>query len=280
MDADIKYRGGLITTQQANNLTVHTFKDTSGADHITVPEHSIFLIESDTTTTDVWEGQCLPQRDWEAGAVQFLPARTSISSIYVGRTYTESMIRLPERALVTAARGEIDLDRIEMRFAQAPAGDVYGITKAFMNLIRSPAPPPLLIESMTVSIAVAVLCALAPETTRAIYESKQGLTYAKLRRVQEYIEENLTRPITLGEMAGVVHMSVFHFIRSFKHATGYTPVRYVLKRRVEKAKRMLTVTDMQVGAVGFACGFNNQSHFTSTFKKLTGMTPAEWRRAN
>ena len=262
----------------AAGLTVHSVKDTSGPRIIRVPEYSVFLTESPATTFDIWDGRPYPPIRREPGMVMFLPANSTLESMPASNPYSETMIRVPERNLRTAARGELDLDSFEMQFIQAPSDRVYGITQAFANIVRAKDPPPLLVEAMTMSLAVSMICAIDPEKTRALYESKNGLTYAKLRRVQEYIEQNLAKPITLAELASLSHMSAFHFLRSFKSAMGITPVRYLLKRRVEKAQRLLKSTDIHVGAIGLACGFGTQSHFTRAFRSVTGQTPAAWRK--
>lgn len=278
MGARIRYRDGQIATQSVGNLTVRTIKTNSGADHISAPEHSIFLIESDTTITDVWQGQRLKQREWKAGAVQFLPAATDISSAYVGRPYSETMISLTDRALRIAALDEVDVERIDLHFGEVPSSEVFGVTRTFMHLLRSKNPPPLLVETMAVAVSVAILCAMDPVATRALQDSKPGMTHAKLRRVQEYIETNLAKPVTLGEIASVAALSQYHFTRSFKAAMGISPLQYVWKRRVEKAKRIMLTTELPMQAVSHMAGFSSQSHFTTVFRRVTGASPTTWRR--
>lgn len=59
---------------------------------------------------------------------------------------------------------------------------------------------------------------------------------------------------------------------------GITPLQYVWKRRVEKAKRIMQTTELPLSAVAHMAGFSSQSHFTTVFKHTTGMTPAAWRK--
>lgn len=256
---------------------IHFIKDTTGPTIIRVPDHTIFLTESPATTYERWNGHPCPPIHREAGTILYLPANSTLESSPASNPYSETLICLPERSLRMASRGEMDLDSLELRFIVAPTEKVYGITRAFVNLIRSEDPPPLLVESMAVSLAIAVICSADPVGSRALYESKSGLTYSKLRRVQEYVEENLSQSISLDEMAKISNMSAFHFIRSFKVAMGTTPVRYVLNRRVEKAKRMMLTTTKSLVEVSLSCGFSNQSHFTTAFKQATGITPSAWR---
>jgi AraC family transcriptional regulator len=72
-------------------------------------------------------------------------------------------------------------------------------------------------------------------------------------------------------------MSTFHFAREFKRATGTTPHQYVVKLRVERAKQLLSKSEMPLVDVGFKSGFSHQSHFTRLFRKVTGTTPQSYR---
>jgi len=99
----------------------------------------------------------------------------------------------------------------------------------------------------------------------------------KLRRVIKYINDNLTEDLTLSEIAGVVHMNPFYFSRAFKESTGIPPHRYVISCRVEKAKELLTDDELPLVEVGLSVGLRNQSHFTTLFHKLTGLTPKAYR---
>jgi AraC family transcriptional regulator len=100
----------------------------------------------------------------------------------------------------------------------------------------------------------------------------------KVRRVIEYIMENLENNPTLEQMAGVVHLSSYHFARQFKAATGLAPHQFVITRRIERAEHLLR-TNRQLGLaeVAFRSGFANQSHFCLHFKRITGVTPRRFR---
>ncbi len=107
-----------------------------------------------------------------------------------------------------------------------------------------------------------------------------GLPAHKLRRVTEFIEENLDRDLELAEIARAAELSPYHFARSFKQTTGFTPIQFLMQRRVETAKRLLTESDAAIVEVGLRAGFKNQSHFTTLFRKLTSLTPRAYRNAS
>ena len=98
-----------------------------------------------------------------------------------------------------------------------------------------------------------------------------------LRRVTDYIDENLTTDLTLAKIADVAHMSPHYFSRAFRNSTGIPPHRYVINRRIEKAKTLLSDNHLPLVEVGLSVGFQNQSHFTTLFHKRTGLTPKVYR---
>lgn len=105
----------------------------------------------------------------------------------------------------------------------------------------------------------------------------RALDAVKLKQIQDYIEEHLAEDMAIEDMAALVPMSQFHFARAFKAATGETPHKYLIQRRMERAKVLLTVTQLAIAEVAYRVGFSNQSHFTTHFRKATGVTPKDYR---
>jgi AraC family transcriptional regulator len=109
--------------------------------------------------------------------------------------------------------------------------------------------------------------------------SPHRLDDARLRRVLGYVEEHLAEEITVTDLADIVCLSIFHFTRAFAAAVGVPPHRYVSQRRLESAKAMIAAGGASLGKVAFDCQFSSQSSFSRAFRRATGMTPAEYRRA-
>ena len=101
----------------------------------------------------------------------------------------------------------------------------------------------------------------------------------RLRRVLAYIEEHLADDIAVADLANVACLSIFHFTRAFAAATGVPPHRYVSQRRLESAKAMIATGRASLSEIALDCRFYSQSTFTRAFRRATGMTPAEYRRA-
>ncbi len=105
-----------------------------------------------------------------------------------------------------------------------------------------------------------------------------GLPGGKLRRVADHIDANLCGELTLGELSGVVHMSPFHFARLFKRTAGVPPHRFVVRRRVDRAIELLAGGELPIGEIARLVGYATPSHFTTVFRRITGITPTEYRR--
>ena len=106
----------------------------------------------------------------------------------------------------------------------------------------------------------------------------QDISGSRMRRVIEYIEENLEGDLSLEAMAAEVDISPIYLARAFKAAIGQSPHRYVLTRRVERAKELLRNTEMPVVDVALSSGFSSQSHLSYWFQRHVGVSPAAYRQ--
>lgn len=105
-----------------------------------------------------------------------------------------------------------------------------------------------------------------------------SLAQWQLVRALELFETNFDRPIRLGDVADAVRMSKSHFARAFSGSVGEPPARKLRRYRVKRAHEMMVSTSKSLSEIALDCGFADQSHFTKTFSRMIGLTPATWRR--
>lgn len=130
-------------------------------------------------------------------------------------------------------------------------------------------------ESLANVLAVHLLRKYSGFVVAAV--QNEPLDAPKLNQIKDLIEARLADSLTLAHMAAMVHMSPFHFARTFKAATGQPPHAYLTQRRIERAKMLLSITRLPIAEVANRVGFSNQSHFTAQFRKATGTTPKTYR---
>ncbi|RIJ50409.1 AraC family transcriptional regulator [Maribellus luteus] len=99
----------------------------------------------------------------------------------------------------------------------------------------------------------------------------------RITELVKYIQENITRKITIDDLANKVHMHTGSVNRFFKQATGFSLIEYINLMRIGMACELLTGTEKKTADIAFECGFNNLSHFNRTFKRVKNTTPKEFR---
>jgi AraC family transcriptional regulator len=109
--------------------------------------------------------------------------------------------------------------------------------------------------------------------------TRGGLAAWQRRLVASHIEDHLAEQISLTALARLVRLSPYHFSRAFKQSFGMPPHRYHTYRRIERAKVLLGGCALSVTDIGLSLGFNEASSFTTTFRKMTGLTPSRYHRS-
>lgn len=99
----------------------------------------------------------------------------------------------------------------------------------------------------------------------------------RVRRVIDFMTQNLDQDLSVDDLAAVACVSPFHFIRMFQKAVGTTPSRYLGNLRLERAKALLVLGDAPIADIALSCCFSSQSNFTRAFRRATGRTPGAYR---
>jgi AraC family transcriptional regulator len=191
------------------------------------------------------------------------------------------LVYLEPQLVQRVAAEAFDLDPARLTVPPLDALDLPQLRAAMgtldAELTAGGAGGPLAAESLANVLAVHLIRhVLAPR--RPARGRDGALPRGRLRAVVEYIEEHLDASPTLEQVAAVASLSVYHFARQFKTATGLPPHQYVIVRRVERAKHLLQArTDLSLAEVAACAGFSDQSQFSQHFKRLVGVTPGQFR---
>ena len=134
----------------------------------------------------------------------------------------------------------------------------------------------LYIESLTQALVIHLLRHYS-EVAQIFTPENRSLTSKQLQQAIDYIHTHLDRDLSLSQIAKIINISPTYFSSLFKRATGTSPHQYVIQQRVERAKLMLSKTDLVIADIALQVGFSSQSHLTQQFKRLTGVTPKQMR---
>lgn len=101
-----------------------------------------------------------------------------------------------------------------------------------------------------------------------------------VEQISGYIEAHYTQKLTLDTLADMCHGSPYHLHRTFKRVKGVTPAFYIQQKRIDRALEYLLKTDKAISEIALRVGMGSTSYFITVFKKITGLTPAEYRAKN
>ena len=97
---------------------------------------------------------------------------------------------------------------------------------------------------------------------------------------KRYLDANYAQPITLDSLADATHINKFYLSHTFSKYLGMSPITYLIQRRLQISKDLLTQTDYSIAEIAASTGFASQSYFSQIFKKFTGISPNQYRKQN
>jgi len=116
-------------------------------------------------------------------------------------------------------------------------------------------------------------------STLSLPPHRGGLAPLQKRRVLDYIDEHLSDELGLVELSGIAGLSPHHFGEALKASVGKPPHRFVMERRVEHVMELLRNEELAIAEIAHAAGFSSQSRLTENFRRVTGLTPGQFRRS-
>jgi AraC family transcriptional regulator len=192
--------------------------------------------------------------------------------------------RLNDWSCRSARRIMVELDAAHFGEPEALVGlrqdlefrddDLAGVVRAMVREVQEGCPHgALYAESLSASVLLRVA-----RTHGRTRRERGMLTAAQLRRVDELIADAAAGGPTLVKLADAAGYSKAHFVRLFRRSTGTSPHRYVLQRRLDRARRLIVTTALPLAEVASEAGFSSQSHLNSAFVRCYGCTPGDARR--
>jgi AraC family transcriptional regulator len=182
----------------------------------------------------------------------------------------------PKLVREIAETSELNLDRISLTHSFSKY-DPHIMQTAMMLLAELKSGSimgELYVESLTQVLVIHLLRHYST-LSQTITSAHHSLTHNRLQQAIDYIHAHLDGDLSLLQIAESINISPSYFASLFKRATGISLHQYVIKQRVERAKLLLTTTDLEIASVAFQVGFSSQSHLNQHCKRLTGMTPKQ-----
>ncbi|MDI4232753.1 AraC family transcriptional regulator [Bradyrhizobium sp. 31Argb] len=200
---------------------------------------------------------------------------------YINNPFHSIHFYFPRVALNLIAEGE-DAQKVEELRYQPGAGVDDPILRALVGSLVPAFEHPeqasrLFVEHVTLAVGIHVAKTYGDVRSVAT-TSRGGLAPWQMKRAEDTLGANLEGDVSLADLANDCGLSASHFSRAFRQSTGLSPHRWLLQRRVDQAKSLLSERKMSLSEIALACGFADQSHFTRVFTRLVGIGPGAWRR--
>lgn len=227
-------------------------------------EKNLYVVDGVTTALGAdarGRNTFLPSGSAVSGSCRLVDRRNHLTLVYFDRDFLTTRCNEPPKNLTPRLHF---IDR-----------DLGGTLEKIDRLLQDDS----LVDDILFDALVLLAAIEATRRTGSEIEiPRGGLSASQARRMRDFIEENLHREISLGDLADIACLSEFHFSRAFQESFGASPYRYLLTQRVERAKALLREGDQPILEVGKLTGFRNASQFSRTFRTITGETPRDYQR--
>lgn len=260
--------GGAALTTRAHEATA--------AFEVSVARHACiftFWLEAEESEIKV-DGKRMTAGKYSGPIIAVLPSRTVYWGLGTRSTFEYLAIFFEPAALQAAAHPTRSGSLLRPDFGAGDPG-LWHIGQALrQECIEGGATGQLYAETLSHALAARLLRvqgAPAPAAPRT------ALAPWRVRRIIEHLGDHVAEPVSLADLAAIAELSPSHTARAFRVATGETPHRYHLRLRIARAEAMLRDRALPLADIALACGFPDQSHFTTMFRRMTGMTPGRWR---
>jgi AraC family transcriptional regulator len=281
---DRKYQSSTLVGGAAewNALRVEHRQIGPGAQNCVSPECTelVYILSGQAKVRRAGDGQT-QEGIARPGTSWLVPAGTHETLLELDGSTECLLIFLPDKLLEDSALADygIDPDRTRLAYAGGFADSTLAqIGTALHGLVGRDTQPidRMFADGLRIALAAHLIGNYTVDRWRPS-APVPSLDAKRLQRVLAFIEARLADDISLDDLAGEACLSPFHFSRLFRQATGLPPHRYVIERRIHAAQKMLSSKRSSMAAVALDTGFGSQASFARTFRKITGVTPRQYR---
>ncbi|MDB5581570.1 MAG: AraC family transcriptional regulator [Bradyrhizobium sp.] len=215
------------------------------------------------------------------GMTYLVPAGTQESHLELSDRMECLHLYLPPSLLDHSALADFDIDpaKVEIAYADGLADRVlFQICSPLRDLLHRPRAPTdaLFLKGIQVALAAHLIGNYTIDRWRPP-QKLPSLDPQRLQRVLDHIEAFFHLDLRFEDLAAEACLSPYHFSRLFREATGLSPHRYVIDRRIRTARQELARSRLSLAEIALAFGFGSQANFTRVFRKATGLTPGQYR---
>lgn len=203
--------------------------------------------------------------------LSILPYNSRLTGKYMSMSINKQFFK--RVALQASDKESISLRKLDSGFSNRLL-DIVGNFK--QELLNYGDEYPMLLQSIETQAVFQLLREINEDIYAQRRKSTVNLKY--VNKAVEYIQNNYSSVITLDDISREVYASPDHFERIFKYQTGQTPHQYLIGVRLQKAKEILKRDECSIEEAARRCGFVNASHFSTTFKRIIGMPPSEFKK--
>ncbi|GHE76464.1 AraC family transcriptional regulator [Streptomyces longispororuber] len=256
------------------SLLVQSFTHAPRAEDLPLPGVSdlhLVLCTGGDATMRTRSGGRAARRRWIPGRLELMvPGRSTVRSYHAAVALRSVQVHIPR---ATVERTAAELGGPAPDFEALAAGLATGDT-VVEHLLRG-LPAARDTDDLYAEAAAAFLTTHL--LTRGRGHAPAGPEHAAVRAAVALMRERLADPLTLADIAAAARLSVYHFLRVFRDATGETPHRHLTRLRIEEARRLLTDTDLTLAGIAARCGFAGPGSLSAAFLKHVGVRPSAYR---
>ncbi|MFJ8745922.1 helix-turn-helix domain-containing protein [Embleya sp. NPDC127516] len=259
------------------SLLVQCFDHAPEVDQLRLPGvcdlHLVLCVAGDAVMRTQSDGRAIRSRLLPGNLELVVPGRSSVRTYRTTSAMRTIQVHIPSATVDRAAAhlGGADPD-FEAPAAAAGAGDPV-VEHLLRALPAAGGANDLYAESAAAFLAAHLL-------TRGWQERLPGPEHAAVRVGVAVMRDRMAEPLTPADIAAEAHLSVYHFIRVFREATGETPHRFLTRLRIERARQLPADGTLTIGQIAERCGFASPGALSAAFLSRVGVRPSVYRNTD